>query len=762
MKKLTLFLLCAVMSATGLFAANEVTVSGSLGQDGTYNTLTAAGGAFAALNGANQSGKTITIAISASTTGEDGANTLTGAGGMWTSLTIYPTNDGVILTASLAKALINLNGAKYVTIDGRKRDVTGATILGSTPQLTIENSSTDKTTTGNAAFNAISYNKNGSRLASDNTITYCNIKGSSTNVVYINNNTGANTTATNNTISYNKFTPASTRPTNVINIVKGEHTDLITRNNFENVVGAYGIYQTNEMVNTEISYNSFYETVEFTPTVGPTYLNFSGNAGSATAITKNNTIKNNWIGGNAPECVGTMSKAIAANNFGFVGINLGQSVAYNTIKDNTIKNIRWNVDNSNSTNASSFTGIKITGANSAHFYNIIDGNFIGGITYWNNNSGTVNGTIIGIDKGVNTATYTPGYVQPTVISNNIISLGDDYPNTVRGIRESGLADYNTNVYNNTVYISGTPTAGSAASYCLTSLVNTNNRNFRNNIFVNTRSGGTGKHYGSYITVAGGTITSDYNNYYVTGTTGYAGYYGVDIAKTEKVVVTAQDANSSVASPGITPGSTPESFKGTVALTGARGTGITTDFTGATRRTASMGAFYMTNETLTTSDAPTAVSATAGDKTASVSFTAPLLDGGSLITLYTVTSNPGGITATGTESPISVTGLTNDVAYTFTVTATNGVGISVASAASTAVTPTVATDIDSNKMLQNSVQVVNKGILISKNVNAEVISISGKSVWKGMSNNQTIQLAKGVYIVKATLGQKVEITKVIVQ
>jgi hypothetical protein len=202
--------------------------------------------------------------------------------------------------------------------------------------------------------------------------------------------------------------------------------------------------------------------------------------------------------------------------------------------------------------------------------------------------------------------------------------------------------------------------------------------------------------------------------------------------------------------------------GGVALTGARGTGITTDFTGAIRRTASMGAFYMISEAATTSDAPTAISATAGDKTASVVFTAPVLDGGSLITLYTVTSNPEGITATGTESPISVTGLTNDVAYTFTVTATNGIGASVASAASTAVTPTVATDIDSNKMLQNSISVVSNGIKITNATSAEVISFSGKSVWKGLSNNQTIQLSKGAYIVKATYGEKVEVTKVIVK
>jgi hypothetical protein len=85
-------------------------------------------------------------------------------------------------------------------------------------------------------------------------------------------------------------------------------------------------------------------------------------------------------------------------------------------------------------------------------------------------------------------------------------------------------------------------------------------------------------------------------------------------------------------------------------------------------------------------APVIGVAVAGNAQATISFTPPTNDGGAAITSYTVTSGPGGITATGTGSPIVVTGLVNGTTYTFTVTATNSVGTSLPSVTSNAVTP----------------------------------------------------------------------------
>jgi RHS repeat-associated protein len=116
----------------------------------------------------------------------------------------------------------------------------------------------------------------------------------------------------------------------------------------------------------------------------------------------------------------------------------------------------------------------------------------------------------------------------------------------------------------------------------------------------------------------------------------------------------------------------------VTATNAVGTGLASAASNSVMPTASGGA--------TIPGAPTIGTATAGNAQATVSFTPPSSNGGSAITGYTATSNPGGLKGTGAASPIMVTGLTSGTPYTFTVTATNAIGTGSPSGASNSVTP----------------------------------------------------------------------------
>ena len=130
------------------------------------------------------------------------------------------------------------------------------------------------------------------------------------------------------------------------------------------------------------------------------------------------------------------------------------------------------------------------------------------------------------------------------------------------------------------------------------------------------------------------------------------------------------------------------------------------------------------------NAPTIGTATGGNTTASVTFTAPSDVGGGAITGYSVVSTPSGIIGTGASSPVTVSGLSNGTAYTFKVFATNAYGPSPLSAASNSVTPAVAIgDAFGGGFFAGQISTAGNGIADYNLVVGPVASAQTNLAWK---------------------------------
>lgn len=126
---------------------------------------------------------------------------------------------------------------------------------------------------------------------------------------------------------------------------------------------------------------------------------------------------------------------------------------------------------------------------------------------------------------------------------------------------------------------------------------------------------------------------------------------------------------------------------TVNVTAGTTIKIAIDGYGGLRGSTVLGWTFTQAAAPTAPDAPTGVTASAGNGKVSVAWLAPASNGRSAITGYTATATPGGgKCSTAGARACTVKSLRNGTAYTFTVTATNAIGTSPASAASAAVTP----------------------------------------------------------------------------
>ena len=165
-----------------------------------------------------------------------------------------------------------------------------------------------------------------------------------------------------------------------------------------------------------------------------------------------------------------------------------------------------------------------------------------------------------------------------------------------------------------------------------------------------------------------------------------------------VAFTVPTSVSGVTITGYTASCTPSGSSVAVTATGTTTPITVTGLTNATTYTCSVKGNYSASSASSTAvlsavtstpGAPTVVKVLLGSTSALVYFTAPTSTGGSSITSYTASCKSGtsaAIFKTGTTSPITVTGLSNGLSYTCTVTASNVNGSGTVSSSSSTFTP----------------------------------------------------------------------------
>lgn len=116
------------------------------------------------------------------------------------------------------------------------------------------------------------------------------------------------------------------------------------------------------------------------------------------------------------------------------------------------------------------------------------------------------------------------------VENNIISNTLDNLNaqTVTGIEFLGTNAYTANIYYNTALISGNHSGGTVGATTSAGIrigASAITLNMKNNIAINTRTGGNVNHIGFALTATTGTLDIDYNCYFANGTNSFNVFWG---------------------------------------------------------------------------------------------------------------------------------------------------------------------------------------------------------------------------------------------
>jgi len=231
----------------------------------------------------------------------------------------------------------------------------------------------------------------------------------------------------------------------------------------------------------------------------------------------------NWITNtvrNMTTNIGTGTDVSAS----MIGMLLNSTSTNHSLSQNTTHTLT----NTNTTGASVVTGIQSTGGSA----NIVERNLIYNLTA---PTTSASAEINGIRVGGGTTTYR----------NNMIALGANQAIAIGGAATnsstSGINGFSgflgtDNVFHNSIFIGGTATSGSGASYAFNGTQVTSTRSFRNNVFHNARtnSGATGKHYAIKINGTSPNptgLTINNNVYFANGASGgvFGFFNGSDVA-----------------------------------------------------------------------------------------------------------------------------------------------------------------------------------------------------------------------------------------
>lgn len=299
---------------------------------GTGQTYVTVKDAFDAINNGTLTGAVVLQLVSSTSETASAVLNASGTGGAnYSSVTIYPTGSGYTVSGSIAGALIQLNGADNVVIDGRVNQA-------GSMDLSISN-----TSTGGQVIEFIND-------ATYNTVQYCNIMGVTSSVtsgVIVFTTTTGSLGNSNNTITYCDIHDGATTPANLV--YASGTAGILNSNNTVSYCNLYnwftaattsqtsGIYLRTSSSDWTITGNSFYQTVSRTYT--STGIN-SCLAINNTTNGVNFTVTGNYFGGSAPNCGSTPMTLIGSGNAIYRLLYITHSVgAASTISGNTFQNI---------------------------------------------------------------------------------------------------------------------------------------------------------------------------------------------------------------------------------------------------------------------------------------------------------------------------------------------------------------------------------------------------------------------------------------